>query len=204
MNNCFCSNWIITLVAMATYSFHWLIMRKMKIGIYCYLRSDILTKVLEKCSLSSPLLYISFLPIPLNLTGCHGNRKTKFVEKKIQNLLRSHKVISWNFAEMFIILASTKIVFLLPLIWCFGCYGNFKFPLTIMGKVKLAFIAISLEIFWQKVYRNGCWVVLHQTCHFSLNHSNWLVAMAVERPKFTKKVFKNQLLGNCKGDKTET
>ena len=30
-------------------------MGKVEIGIYCYLTADILTKVLQKCSLSSPL-----------------------------------------------------------------------------------------------------------------------------------------------------
>ena len=38
-------------------SFHWLTMGKVKIGIYCYLTADILTKVFQKC-----------------LIGCHGNQ----------------------------------------------------------------------------------------------------------------------------------
>ena len=33
----------------------------MKIGIYCYLIADILTKLLQKCSLIGPLPNISFL-----------------------------------------------------------------------------------------------------------------------------------------------
>ena len=37
--------------------------------------ADILTKVLQKCSLSSPVRNISFLSKSLN---CHGNRKVKF------------------------------------------------------------------------------------------------------------------------------
>ena len=48
----FCSNRLRTLVAMTTYSFHWLIMGKVEIGIYCCLTADILTNVLQKCSLS--------------------------------------------------------------------------------------------------------------------------------------------------------
>ena len=45
-NNCvFSSNWMSTLVAMATYICHWLIMGKVEIGIYCCLTADILTKV---------------------------------------------------------------------------------------------------------------------------------------------------------------
>ena len=54
-------------------------MEKVEIGIYCYLTADILTKVLQKCSLSSPLLKI--LSKTLNLIGCHGNRKAKFAKK---------------------------------------------------------------------------------------------------------------------------
>ena len=64
----------------------------MKNGIYCYLTGGILTKVLQKYSLSSTLPNISFLSKPLNLIGCHSDRKAKF-EKKIfkTHLLRSHK-----------------------------------------------------------------------------------------------------------------
>ena len=38
----------------------------------------------------------------------------------------------------------------------------------IMGKMKLAFTANSLQIFWQNFYRNVPWVVLYQTYHFVL------------------------------------
>ena len=53
-------------------------MGKVKIGLYCYLIAGILTGVLQKCSLSSPLPNILFVSKPLNLIGCHGNRKVKF------------------------------------------------------------------------------------------------------------------------------
>ena len=42
--------------------------------------ADILTKVLQKCSLSSPLPIIWILSKPLNLIGCHDNRNTKFAK----------------------------------------------------------------------------------------------------------------------------
>ena len=46
-------------VAMATYSFHSVIMGNLKkVGLHFYLTADVLTKVLQKCSLSSPLLNI--------------------------------------------------------------------------------------------------------------------------------------------------
>ena len=43
----------------------------------------------------------------------------------------------------------------------FGCYGNLKVSIDLQWeKWKLRFIAIWLQIFWQKFYRNVCWVVL--------------------------------------------
>ena len=55
-------------------------------------------------------------------------------------------------------------------------------------KWKLRFIATSLQIFWQKFYKNVCWVVLHQAYHYSLNLSIWLVAMATERLNLQKNI----------------
>ena len=68
-------------------------MEKMKIGIYCYLIADILTQNLQNCSLSSSLLNLSLLFKPLNLIGCHGNRKAEFEnkQKNKNHPLRSHK-----------------------------------------------------------------------------------------------------------------
>ena len=56
-------------------------MEKVEIGIYCYLTADILTEVLQKCSLSSSQQTIWLLSKPLNLIGCHGNQKAKFAKK---------------------------------------------------------------------------------------------------------------------------
>ena len=73
-------------------SFHWLTMGKVKVGLYCYFIVDILTKVLQRCSLSSPLPNIWILSKPLNLLGYHANRKDKCAKKYLKNhLLRSHK-----------------------------------------------------------------------------------------------------------------
>ena len=89
-------------------------------GHYCYLNADILTIVLQKCSLSSPLPNILFLSKPLNLIGCPGNRKAKPhlpPSPQKNHLLRSHK---GNKAE------TLKKCFLLLLVKCFHCYSNFK------------------------------------------------------------------------------
>ena len=52
-----------------------------------YLTANILTKVLQKCSLSSPLPNISFLPNPLNLIGCLATERLNLQkEKKISSV----------------------------------------------------------------------------------------------------------------------
>ena len=53
----------------------------MKIGIYCHVIADILTKLLQKCSLSGPLSNLPFLLLPLNLIGYNGNQKANCVKK---------------------------------------------------------------------------------------------------------------------------
>ena len=58
---------------------------KVKSVLYCYLTVDILSKVLKKYSLSSPLPNILFLCKPLNLIGCYDNRKAKFAKKIISS-----------------------------------------------------------------------------------------------------------------------
>ena len=67
---------------------HWLIIEKMKTDVI----ADILTNVLQKCSLSSSLPNIAFLFKPLNLIGCHGNWKVKFVKKNTKKIISSKAI----------------------------------------------------------------------------------------------------------------
>ena len=97
---------------------------KVKVGLYCYLIADILTKVLQKCSLNSPLPNIWILSKPLKLIGCHDNRKYKF-SKKYSKIISSEVIrgIKLKLFRIFITLASTKIMFfiavahVLSLLW---------------------------------------------------------------------------------------
>ena len=68
----FCSSLIRTLVAMATFSSHRLIMGKVEIDNFFCLIGDIWKKNLQKCLLSSPLRFIF---CPNNLIGCWGGKK---------------------------------------------------------------------------------------------------------------------------------
>ena len=44
----------------------------------------------------------------------------------------------------------------------FGFYGNLKIPDLQWEKRKSILIAVLLQVFWQNIFRNVSWVVLHQ------------------------------------------
>ena len=116
----------------------------MKIGIFCYLIADILTKVLQKCSLRGPLQNIPFL-LSFNLAGYHGNQKAKFAKKKkkkkktkkTKKTLAPQKLFGGKKLKLCRIVSNNSLykkVFLLTLVKHFCCYGNLKFRLTYNGK----------------------------------------------------------------------
>ena len=76
------------------------------------------------------------------------------------------------------------------LVWDFSS-PELLLPLTYKGeKWKLAFTAVSLQIFWQKFYRNVPWVVLYKTYLFYCKLLIWLVAMATRRQNLRKDIKK--------------
>ena len=105
-------------------------MGKMDIGIYFCVTADILTKVLLKCSLSTPLSTICILSKSLILIGCHATKRLNFSKKLFKNfLLRSHKGDEAETLHKFLrYYTLLKLCFLLLLRMWFRCYGNFKFP----------------------------------------------------------------------------
>ena len=72
----FYSRWIRTLVAMATYCFHRLIMGKVEIGNFYCLFGDNSILFLQKCLLNSSPHFIRRLSELLNLIGCQDNINT--------------------------------------------------------------------------------------------------------------------------------
>ena len=77
----FRSGRIRTLVAMATFISHRLIMGKEEIDIFFCLIGDIWNFFLQKCLLSSPLRFILLLSKSVNLIGCRGGKKGQFFVK---------------------------------------------------------------------------------------------------------------------------
>ena len=67
-----------TLVAMATYSSHRLIMRKEEIDNFFCLIGDIWKKKLQKCLLSSPLRFIRLLSKSVNLMVVGAAKRVNF------------------------------------------------------------------------------------------------------------------------------
>ena len=78
----FYSSRIRTLVAMATYIFHRLIMGKVKKAFFLSQFGYLEFIFLQKCLLSSPLSVTWLLSKSLNLIGCQGDKNGKFLKKK--------------------------------------------------------------------------------------------------------------------------
>ena len=74
----FYSNRIRTLVVMATYISHRLIMGKEEIDNFFCLIGDIWKKKLQKCLLSSPLRFIRLSSKSVILIGCQRGKKGQF------------------------------------------------------------------------------------------------------------------------------
>ena len=177
---------------MATYSFHWLIMGKS--GKWQVLPSHCryLDFFLQKCLLSSPLWFIWILSKSLNLIGCHGNIKGKF-SKKYSKIFSSEAV--WGIKLKLCRIVSNnnlyKNIFFIAVAKALWLLWQLKVSIDLQWeKRKLRFIAISLQIFWQKFYRNVPGVVLYKPYEICPNCWFWLVAMATEMLNFRRKYSK--------------
>ena len=113
---------------------YYYIMGKVEIGIYFCVTTDILTNVLLKCFLGSPLPTIWILSKSLILIGCHGNRKAKFSTKKyIQKSFFSEAIRGMKLKlciNVHDISLYINCIFFVSLLMCFRCYGNSNIPYT--------------------------------------------------------------------------
>ena len=154
-------------------------MGKVKIGIYFCVTVDILTKVLQKCSWSSPLPTIWILSKSLILIGCHANRKAKFSKKILKHLLlRSHKGMKLELSRhvhdisLYIIMFFIVVAHVVSLLWQ-----------LIMVKVEIGiYFYVTPDILTKKFDRNVPGVVLYQPYECWQNHWFWY-----RKAKFSKK-----------------
>ena len=172
----------------------------MKIGIYCCLIADILTKkntemFIEWSSTKHTIFVVTSL-----FDWLPWQPKGKIYEKNIEKINSSEAVLGIKLKLCRIV---SNISIYKNYFYC-RCSSTLLWQLKVSidlqwEKWKLRFIAISLQIFWQKFYRNVCWVALNQAYHFKLNLWIWLVTMATERLNLQKKNIKRstpQIVGS--------
>ena len=102
--------------------------------------ADILTKVLEKCFMSSPLLNIKILFKQLDWIGCHGNKKRKkykYMKKISSKAIRTIKLIH-NICRPKNGVLHCQIATVLSMLWQFKSFHR-----RIMGKVQVGHFFLS-------------------------------------------------------------
>ena len=107
-------------------------MGNMKVGLPFYLTAAVLTKISQKCSLSSPLPNIWILSKPLNLIGRHGNRNAEFVEIKSKPI--SSETISGMKLELCRNVHNISLYKIMLLLLCLFALIAMATPLTYNGK----------------------------------------------------------------------
>ena len=122
---------------------------------------QVLTKVLQKCSLSRPLPNISLLSKPLNLIGCHSKRNAKFA-KTILKHLRSHNRIKLKLSRNGhnIGLYNKRIFYFV--VHVHSLLRQLKISMTYDGKSE----NWRLLLAHCRFYRNVPLEVLYETYHF--------------------------------------
>ena len=114
-------------------------MGKVKVGLYFYLTTDILTKVFQKCSLSRLLPNIWILFKQLYLIGCNGNQNAKFA-KKYSEIFSSEAIrgIKLKFCRTVHNISLYKnYVFYCCCLCAFVAMATYSFHRRTMGKVTV-------------------------------------------------------------------
>ena len=174
-----------------------------KVEIYFCVTADILKKVLQKCSLGSPLPATWILSKSLILIGCHANRKAKFSKKRLKHLLRSHEGMKLKLS----IHVHDISLYIIYVFYCrcpCGFVAMASFHRLTMVKVELGiYFCVTADIL-TKVLQKCSWSSPLPTI-WILSKSLILIGChATRTPKFLKKIFKNLLLRSHKGDEAET
>ena len=120
-------------------------MGKVEIGIYFCVTADIFTKVLQKCSWSSPLQTVLILSKSLNLIGCHGNRNVKCSKKIFKKIFFSEVIRGMKLKLCINVCAIIRYINYVFHCCCacgFVAMATLSFHRLIMGKVKVGLISI--------------------------------------------------------------
>ena len=161
----------------------------MKIGIYCYVIADFFYKTLTEMFLEWSSTKHTFFVIASYFDWLPWQPTDKICEKIFKNQLLSSCL--GDKAET-LFLTFTKVLFFIAVAHALWLLWQLKISIDLKWKTwKLRLIAISLQIFWQKFYRNVPLVVLYQTCEFCPNCWIGLVAMVTERINLRKNIKKS-------------
>ena len=200
----FCCGCWSTLVAMATYSFHWLTMGKVKIKFYCHLIADILTKVLQKCLLScSPPAYHFRLNLSIWLVTM-ATQRLNCKKILINLLLRSYKGgINLNLLRIVHNISLNKITVFYCRCWStLVAMATYSFHWFTMGKVKIEIYCYLIADIVTKVLQK-CLLSGSPPAYFNPNLAIWLVAMGSERLNCKRNIKKSTPQKLQRGDKAE-
>ena len=154
---------------------------------------------LQKCSLSSPLRTIWILSKPLNLIGCHGNLKAKFL-KKYSKIFSSEAIRGMKLKlciNVHDISLYINFVFYCRCPCAFVGMATLSFHRLIMEKVKVGLYFFLTVDMLTKVLQSCSLLKIWILFKLLL----WLVAMAAERLNLQKNIQKSSF---HKGDEAET
>ena len=131
----------------------------------------------------------------LSLIDCHGNRRSEFA-KKCKKIISSEAIMGMKLKHcrnVHNISLYKSYVFCCCCLRAFIAMATWSFHRLEMG--------ISMQVFWQKFFRNVCWVVFYQTDNFLSEPLNFFGCHGNQKVKFAKSIKK--INSSYKGDKAE-
>ena len=172
-------------------------MGKVKIGIYFCVTADILTKFYR--NVPGVVLYqpYEFCQNHWFWLGAMATERLNFFFSEAIRGMKLKLCINVHDISLYI----NDIFYCLCHVLLFLWQLSLHIHVLIMGKWKLEFISVLLQIFWQKFYWNVSGVVLYQWFEFCPNRWFWLVAMASKRLNFQEKKKLKNLLRSHRGMK---
>ena len=114
---------------------------------HCRYYDKSFTEMFVEWSSTKPIILVKTSIWLVSMASEMLNLRKKYLKNQ---LLRSYKRYKAEFADLFIILASVRSSFYCRCLSTLVVMATVSVHMLVMGKWKLAFLAISLEIFWWK------------------------------------------------------